>query len=122
MFRHENKAQLIDIRFFTYPPYDEDFPIYRKNWITSHAETIREEFNLDNWIRIAAVTNMPLGKTWMELDDFWRLAVIEAYNAYMKEQDDKQKQYMHKMEQQIESMKPHKSAFSDVPMPNFSQR
>ena len=122
LFSYENKAQLIDRRFFESPPIQEDHPIYRQQWIRNYAESIRQEFKLDNWIRIAAVTDLPLGMNWMEMDEFWMLAVTEAYNSYVKEQDDKQKQYKHDMEKQIENLKPHTSAFAGVPMPNFSQK
>lgn len=122
MFWYENKSQLIDVRFFESPPIHEDHPIYRNQWIRNYAESIRKEFRLDKWIRIAAVTQLPLGMTWMDMDEFWELAITEAYNDYIKEQDDKQKQYKHDMEKQINSLKPHQSAFAGVPMPNFSQK
>lgn len=97
-------------------------PILRLSWIQHYGQIIRQEANLDSWVRIATVTHLPLGKDFLTMDDFWSEAVSTAVNSYVKEQNDQQSKSIKDMESRLESLKPQQSSFSGIPMPSFNQR
>lgn len=61
-------------------------------------------------------------KEYLELDDFWRTAIILALNGFHKEQEDKQKEYLTKMENKLQEIAPRQSGFAGMPMPSFQQK
>lgn len=119
-FCWQHKSETVDARFRR-QPVDPDILSYWRAWIESVGSVIREQARLDDWVRLAAVCNVPLGMSYVELDMFWMEAITQAVNAYAKDQNQSQKEMMEGMTKKIEELKPSQSLLAGNPRPSFIQ-
>lgn len=101
---------------------DPDIYIYKARLIDAIGENIRIQADLDNWVRVSNVIQMPLsqGVGYLDLCEFWRAALLKATNAFIKEQNDAQKEVMRSIESKMEKDVQHRSMFDTIPKPNLS--
>lgn len=119
IYWYEDKANNISYRF-TKPYYiDPDICYYYNNWVEAIGNKIKEEANLANWVGISAVTKMPLGLNYIELDPFWQHAVTTAVNEYVKSQNEESKRSQQSFEDKLNDLRAQKSSFDGIPMPSF---
>ena len=102
---------------------DPELPVLQRQWIDSLGSFLREESGLDQWVRASSATNggIPLGMNFIEMDMFWREALTQSVNAFVKDQNEAQKEVMDSMTRKIEELKPNQSLLSGTPKPSFTQ-
>lgn len=99
--------------------FDPDLPIYHSNWIEYNAQALRKTFQLDNFIRMNGGVCNWTPESYMKCDPFLREAFMLAYNAYAKEENQKQQRLQSDLDQKLEASKEYKSPFSGVTKPTF---
>lgn len=106
-------------RFIDLPLPDPDMIIYRNNWVKAVAANIRSQANLDNWVRVSNCCNIPLGISWLEMDELWLTAISSAVDDFVKEQNKASTEHLQQMQSKLESLKPYQSPMDSIPKPNF---
>jgi hypothetical protein len=62
---------------------------------------------------------MPLGLSWLELDEFWQMAIAEEVNEMIKEQNKASNDSMSQMQSKIDTIQPYRSPMDSMPKPSF---
>lgn len=115
---HIDGMHTINERFINNPPIDSDLPIIRANWVQSVASNIRRMARLDDWVRLSNNTQLTLGANFLDLDEFWLEALVEANNAFVKEQNDNNSRTIQDMKNNLD-LQPYRSPLDLAPMPKF---
>jgi hypothetical protein len=103
-------------------------PIY-VDWedLSGHRESYRRlvaknylipQMGLENWVVISQTTSMTL-EAWLELGEYEQEAITIAVRDFLKKREDANKEAMSSLKSQFESAKPHRSLFSDMPLPGI---
>jgi len=99
---------------------DPELYIYKSYLIDAIAENIRKKADLDNWVRVTNVVNIPLSNIgYLDLCEFWRAALLKATNAFIKEQNDAQKETLRSLENKMSKETQTGSPFDRLPKPNL---
>ncbi len=81
-------------------------------------QNIRKLAKLDQWVGIANVTHMRL-EDYLNLDEFWQQALLEAVNDFVKEQNKEQQRALGSVTEKLEQIRPYSSAMNSMPKPTF---
>lgn len=119
VFHWVDRTSTVSDRFINLPLLDPDMIIYRMNWVKAVAANIRAKAQLDNWVRVANCCDMPLGVSWLEMDDLWLAAISSAVDDFVKEQNKASSEQLHQMQSKLESLKPYQSPMDSIPKPSF---
>lgn len=114
----------IMIKFIYRRILEAEFYILKANSREAIAENIRQQAQLDNWIRVASISHMDLfaGMGYLDLCEYWRLAILKALNDYIKQQNDSQKEVMRSIEGKMEKDVPYRSVLDSIPKSSLLNR
>ena len=99
--------------------FDEDFLILREYFFETLANTYIDYYNLNNYIQINDLCHIPYGNNWLDFDEVERRAFEIIVNKVNVERQKASQNEKDELKKQFESFKPHKSGFSDIPMPSI---
>ena len=102
--------------------FTEDFMILREIFFENLANNFIEAYNLHNYIQITASCNIGYGNNWLDFDEVERRAFEITVNKINIERHKASQSEKEEMKKQFDSFKPHKSGFSDIPMPSITMR
>lgn len=93
----------------------------RNRLVDSVSKNIREKLDLDSWVKLNEVINLPLvpGFSYMDLDDFLKVAIIETVNSLIRDLNKKEQELYQKLMQSRKDEQPYRSPMEGVPKPNF---
>lgn len=93
----------------------------RQILVDSVSRNIRNKLDLDSWVKLNEVINLPLvpGFSYMDLDDFLKVAIIETVNSLIRDINKKEKELYDKLLQSRRDQEPYRSPMEGVPRPKF---
>jgi len=100
-------------------PLSEEFIYLREAFFEENAKRFIEAYNINNFIQISEACDIPYGNNWLDFDEIERRAFEIAINKLNIERHKASQAEKEELKKQFESFKPHKSGFSDIPMPSI---
>jgi len=99
--------------------FDPNISYYFSLLLEAIAARIVEQANLENWIKICQVCEIPLfeGVGYLDLDIFWTAAVAKVVDEHIREQNKKQEEVMKGLEKKLIKEDIPTSNFNHIPMP-----
>lgn len=93
----------------------------RNRLVESIGSNIRKKLDLDSWIRLNEVIELPLipNLSYMDLDDFLKVAIIESVNSFITDINKKEKEMYDKLLASKKDQEPYRSPMEGVPKPRF---
>ena len=109
----------IDEKYSRDIPLSEDLLILREYFFENLANNFILDFSINNYIQINDTCAIPYGNNWLDFDEVERRAFEIAVNKINIERHKASQSEKEELKKQFESFKPHKSGFSDIPMPSI---
>ncbi len=100
-------------------PLSEEFIYLREAFFEDNAKRFIEAYSINNYIQINEVCQISYGNNWLDFDEIERRAFEIAINKLNIERHKASQAEKEELKKQFESFKPHKSGFSDIPMPSI---
>jgi hypothetical protein len=100
-------------------PVSEDLILTREYFFENLAKNFIEDFKINNYIQINDTCAIPYGNNWLDFDEVERRAFEIAVNKINIERHKATQNEKDELEKKLESFIPHKSGFSDIPMPSI---
>jgi len=107
-------------KFYREPILDDDYILVRESCLEGLASNFIEAYKINDYLQISSVCNIEYGNSWIDFDEIERRAFEIAVNKFNIERQKKQKEEEEKLMKNFTSIQPHKSGFTDMPMPSLS--